>query len=346
MAKISVLILTDDKRYCTKLNDFFMQFYEGEFTFTIADSPQRADELLASRKKSVILVGEEFADSVKLPEGVTAAYLTPVSDGARINGINSVCKYRKGSDIRKAILNLYAEIDKSEHSFEKAGGAILFTSANGGAGATSCAAAFAKRRAKEGQKVLFLSFDYFGDPGKIFGETNDGLSDFVYALAAGQNLLIKADTLIHKESETGLMYVGAVTESPHLKEFSEEFAKKTVESFTSASRADIVVIDVPYLNGVFWKVSAAIADTIIVVAEGNVNALAKLERFAETIGIDDLTDKTANTKKLRVLHNKEDGSSSYGTAGLTAAGHISKVESRDYIQVINALAGYDLWKNF
>ncbi|GHU58030.1 hypothetical protein FACS1894133_2020 [Clostridia bacterium] len=198
---------------------------------------------------------------------------------------------------------------------------IVVTAVSGGAGATTCALALAKRNAKAGVKTLFLSFDYFGGLSRIFtgdrdtadtGETQ-GLSSLINAVESGGQAAYAAAKSLIQTDPAGVMYVREVATPAQFAEIPESGAALALESLVATGAefgADCVVIDVPYLNREFWKISADSADTIIAVSEKNVYSDDKFSRFAETVATDDILRNTDNARKIKHLRNKV-------TAGVT-----------------------------
>ena len=355
MVKINVYILSTDKVWCQQLGEYFMTFYEGKFSITVLDTAENLPDKLP-KKRYVFLVDEEFAQSEGLSENVSQyssyspafAYISNSRSSGDVNKQKTFCKYQKGSELYNCILNLYAVIGKEDTGPIKSGGIIVFSSAAGGAGATSCAVAFAKNKVRQGNKVLFLCFDYFEDNGQYFdsGNASDkggGLSEFLYALASKRNSNITAETLLKKDSG-GVVYVNCADEPSNLTEFTSAFIEKTIDAFAAVSNADLIVADVPYLNAEFWKVCAARADSIILITGVSKYAVRKTERMIKTVGIDDRINGASNADKLKIIKNKvtqSDGINEIG--GAQVCGSISYFDVPDELRRISKMADADAW---
>lgn len=353
MAIINVLLFTSDTEYSHRLRRYIGDRHR-DIKLTIVNNTDDLKTTTASIQSNVMLIGEEFAKTpVEVPNGTACGYLTAKDTGETINERKCFCKYRSGETLYSMILDLYSEVSANKAS-SSAGSAKIyaFTSANGGAGATTAAAALAMKLAMQSKKVLYISFDKYCLPSLWFdGEKRGDMSDFIFAVHASEkkniNLSVKAASLLIKDT-TGVKYMEGCSKPADIEELSGEQLEKLFNSIASAEEFDAIAVDVPLSFDAVWNFIGPKSAKVFVMTENNSMANQKLTRYIQNVSIADSRNGTDFLEHTQIIMNKDKQHQEWAGGkfeGVTVAGAIPRYKDDNLRALLNAVCRAALWDN-
>ncbi len=311
MATISVLLLTSDIDYSHRLRNY-MASRHADIKLCIISDPTQFDTALNANACSVVLIGAEFADNeLYIPEGTGTALFTDKNVGDEYKGRRAFCKYSSGEAVYKFILGIYSEVSGYSKRSEEGLRTYAFFGAGGGTGCTTVSAAFARRLAMVGKKVVYLSLDRYSDMTQWFeGERGGDLSDLIFAVVSAQkkntNLAAKAASLLSRDP-SGVYYLMGCKNAFDYRELDNDRVKAIFTAVSSADAFDAIVLDGSFGNELYRTLAEDKADRMYVVSANDVCSNAKLRRFIEDIRISDARAKNSNKtsigEKLSIVMN-------------------------------------------
>lgn len=355
MAAIKVLLVTNDSKYCHRLVPYFGKRHP-EIKFSIMNYPDNLQDIIDTKKYNVILVGDEFSDVNFTPSSsVICAFISPSSSGQMINGIQVFCKYKSGDEIYKKILSLYSEVSVGGDVFTSSDNRVFaFLNANGGAGATTVAAAFCFKLAFAGKRVLYLCFDKFADSGCIYDGNVQGenFSDLFYAIKSSdgknKNLSARAFSMLKRDSQN-VEYFSECRNPLDFDSVDLNMLKKVLDIFLQSGSFNCVVIDGSFYDDRYANLVKEKADKIMIVSENNASATSKLQRFISYLDIMDKRDSGNLSDKSYIIINKDKGAGANGMAfeNVHMLGVIPKYMDDTAPRTIAAtMSKLDMWNKF
>lgn len=210
--KIKLVIADGDEKYIRRLSSYFQIHYADKLELYLFSSEEALKDFLKENVVHVILLGEDMKDFAELPEHTACAWLVYAAGLHEFQGRRAICRFQKAERIYREILSLFSEVDGC---FGLGGGegstrVCLFTSAQGGAGTSTAAAAWALHLAAQGKKVFYLNLESFGESGLYFeGEGTQDFSDVIFSLKSKKSSLsVKIESSIRTD-RSGVQYFEA-----------------------------------------------------------------------------------------------------------------------------------------
>jgi len=280
---IKLAILDNDPEYLHRVSSALQTRYSDKVeVYTFTDAVKAMDKVRAFQTDIFLASGDIRIDARDIPDGCGFAYLVEASDIERYNDHKAICKYQKIDLLYNAIANIHA--DSSTDKIVKGAGKLglpvyAFTSACGGAGTTSIAAAAAIQLAMSGRNPLFISLDGFGNPDVFFtGEGQAHFGDIIFALKSQKaNLALKLESAAKRDA-SGVWYYSAAVNALDMEELKDEEVEALFGALNQSNFCDCVVIDAALdlneiVTGLLYR-----ADRVIFISNGSDIANAKLER--------------------------------------------------------------------
>ena len=282
--KIKVAILDENVSYLNRLAAAFASRFAEKLEVYSFSNQESALTSLQNNRIDVFLSSDRFdIDYNRLPKRCGFSYLV---DSAGIESFKekpTICRFQKVEMIYKEILGIFSDISPDTIKFETGdGGAIVsFMSTCGGAGSSTVAAAFAKRQAMFGKKVLYLNLEQFGSAESFFdGEGQFGLSDVIFAVKSKKSsLALKMESYI-KTDPSGVYFYSAAKNPLDIIEIGSEDIDSLVAAMRAIGSFDIIVVDADF------SISA--------------DAIELIKQSTATVFVSTGTD-IANTKFLRAI---------------------------------------------
>lgn len=346
MSNISVLLLTADGEYSRRVSRY-LGVHHPELRVSLSDRPDQYDAVLSANACSVVLIGEEYAaETFSFPERVACAYLSETEPSGG-DGRKIYCKYRSGEAVYKLILGLYAEISAADAALSDGAGIAVFVSANGGAGATTAAAAYASRLARAEKRALYISLDPYEKTSEIFrGEIAETLTDLVAAVILSEqrsvNLSAKAAS-VAAVSEQGVSFIESCTEPQDYEELNETRLNTLCGALIGSAQYDCVIFDVPLHRRSFLDPLCERADRIYLIAGADSAAQKKLSRVAEAVKTRDIRGASLHRKIRLILNQCPSVRDRAETFGFSVLGAVPRYKSGNTAEIVEAFSRLEFW---
>ena len=340
---IKVAMLSENANYIRRMSANFNNLYSDKLELYLFTNQDKAMEALSTQKIDVFLSDGGFEiDQQKIPKKCGFAYLTDTPDIDTIRGERTVCKFQKAELIYKEILDIYSENVSEVIGFKTDGSrarVVLFTSAAGGTGCSTAAAACAGALAMKGKRVLYFPLSIFERAETLFrAEGTADFSSVLYALKSKKsNFVLKIESCVRRD-ETGVCFFQSSPSALDMMEFRAEEMKTLMEVLESGGDFDFLILDAPFaLQGRVFEMVRKSGQTIFV-TNGSPAANDKTARALEAIRILDEQKEDAVTSKVRLLYNGVDDKAVEmpGEWNSLVMGRICKVEPRASVSQILA----------
>ncbi len=349
MTTVRVLFLTNDSEYYHRVTSYFAR-YHSEIKPSFSDSLESSAGQLAKRMYDVVLIGEEFAgESIAVPSGTSGAYLTETPTGSEINGLRSFCKYRSGDALYRTVIIMFADVSNVQPSETHGFKIYAFAGANGGAGSTTIAAAFAYRQASLGKKTLYFCCDAFADYSGFLYDGSEGgsLSDMIFIVKSGsgaKGASLKAAALLKKDV-SGVKFMESCKEPYDFEVLTAEHIEEMLDIILGADDFNSVVIDGSIYDERYRKLVTKKADTLFIVVESDKNAQAKLSRLVRFLSAADKRDNTDLVSRSVLVSNKDSGNNPANIEEINCCGSVPRYKDTNIRNIASAAARLDIWEN-
>lgn len=351
MVTIRVLVITDDSEYCHRLAPYFAK-HHPEVKFTFAAPEHDSSDIFANKMCNVALIGEEFLNtSINVPGGVAGAYLTENSSESEINGLRSFCKYKSGETLYRIIVSMFSEVSNVRQFDTQESKVFAFVGANGGAGATTAAVAFAYRQAARGKKTLYFCYDQFADYKSVMSDNTEGktLSDLIFIVKSGSgsgNASLKAASML-KNDVSGVKFIENCPDPFEFDNLTLEHMEKMLEIVSHSNEFDGIVIDANFYDERLRQLILKKADILFIISENNANANAKLCKLIQYLKVMDMRKRTDICSRCVIILNKYTDQNWNGAKfdGITCFGGIPKYKDNNARNIANAASRLDIWNN-
>lgn len=160
--KIRLAMVEQDSNYAKKLINNFQMLYGDKIEVYYFSSYEFFEEYIKDNLIHIALIGEETEiDGESMREDISWAYLVSGKEIEEYRGKPAVCKYQKVELIYKNVLSLFAEMEQTllVKGVRGKNKIMLFISAQGGAGSSALAAAYAVNKAGGGASVIYTTLD-------------------------------------------------------------------------------------------------------------------------------------------------------------------------------------------
>lgn len=350
MPSISLLLLTADGEYSSRLCRYF-GIHHPELRISVLDRPENYEVVLSANACSVVLIGEEYANvPFSFSERVASAFLSENSLNGGENGRKVYCKYRSGETIYKMILGLYAEISAvSSDSLSGSTKIAVFVSANGGAGATTAAMAYANRLARAEKRVLYVSLDPYEKTSEYFrGENSGSMTDLIAAVILSEqrsiNLSAKA-TSVTAVSEQGISFIESCAEPQDYEELNEDRLNALCGALNGSAEYERIIFDVPLHRKMFLDLLSERADQIYLISGSGKTAQKKLSRVADAIRTRDIRGASLH-QKIKLIFNQGTSAREAADAfGFSVLGTAPRYKSGSISEIIEAFSLLEFWNS-
>ncbi len=343
---ICVLFCSTDTYYCHKVSRYLGKRHPNVKVSIENTLPGSGDSMY-----NVILIGEEFASKpLNISPGTAAAYLSQTDAGRQINGRQSFCKYRSGETIYKYILTLYSEVSSSTAASDGNIRILSFMDANGGAGATTAAAAMSFRLAGMGKKVLYLSLDKLSDSSKLFsdntgiGTMSDLISDTFSESGKISNLAARAASLIVTDS-SGVNFFHDCKRACDFDELTEDGLNKIFRTIAGSEQFDYIILDGNIFDSRVFRLILENSGRIFLLTENNASANGKLVRVLECMRAYGARNGKNYAEMLHIIFNRMPDSGWNGAKyeGFTVLGAIPFYKDNNPRNVALAVSRLGIW---
>lgn len=313
--QIKLIIAEQDERYRDMITRFLEKNHLDTLEIFSFSKPELLKSFLADGVADVILVDKNFGvEASELSAYGKVAYLCDSESEEAKTPVRSIAKYKKPDLIYNDVLDLYAESGSRVFRRSVNGGScnlILVTSFSGGNGASTFAAALAKKSASENKKTLYLNLEPTGSSADFFSGTGSyGFEDLIFALKSQRvDVGLKMKSTV-REDKSGVFYFEPCSSAMYMLELGQEDILKILNLLSGSGDYENVIVDVNFrLNTDFLEIMNCM-DRIVLVENGGVTANTKFERTVEAIKILENQTKCRVIGKMSVLYNNFSSSES------------------------------------
>ncbi len=306
--KIKVALLDDDKNYLNRITSAFTNKYMDKLEIYSFSKLELALESLDEKKIDVFLASEEYEiNAENIPKRCGFAYFVSGSGVEEIYGQRAICKYQKAELIYRQILGIFADVSSgiAGVKFDNDVNVITFFGCSGGVGSSSLAAAYARRMAKKGKKVLYLNTERLGNSEYFFsGEGNQTFSDVLYAIKSQKtNLSIKLESSIREDS-TGVRFYQSSAMAMDIVEMAVEDFRVLLNTVKTTMDYEFIIIDAELtMDDMFHEISKN-STVIIIVGDGSEISNEKLVRLCDIVKIIEEQKDERIIAKMKLIYNK------------------------------------------
>lgn len=313
--KIKLALISADVFYLSRIENALKSQYADKFDLICFSDYELATQKLGKEVKADLAVADEAFDYsfAFKREGCIKAYFSDSNDVDSFNELPCIGKYQRLDSFVRQVLKLYAEQSDSNlvfrTSLDSGCKTVAFVSAAGGVGTSTAAAAFAKRKQKDGYASFYLNFEPFGTSDIFFsGQGESNFSNIIFALKSNKaNLALKIESEVNKSHE-GVSFFGDCKIALDRTTFSYEEQKKLIDAIKSTGKYVYIVADTAFSLSENYLNLLNSFSVIVFVSDGSDIANAKTAQAVSALDIlESQQDNLRILDKSVLLCNKCDG---------------------------------------
>lgn len=340
--KIKVTFLDNDSNYLKRITAAITSKFSDRIEVYAFTDAEAAVEGLVKDRINVFISSDAFEiDPSRVPGRCAFAYFVGSENIKSLRNQKTISRFQKVEIIYKEILSLYSE-NIPDIGFENGEEAtvISFMSVSGGVGVSSMSAAFAKKMALKGKKVLYLSIERFDDSEMFFaGDGHFTFSDVIYALKSKKaNLPLKLES-IAKEDSSGVHYFAGAKNSLDMSAFNDEDLSNLVTAMKESGQYNIIVIDSGFDIDNRTELVFKLSSSVVFVSDGSEIANSKFQRAVNSLREYERQHDLTMLVKASIIYNKFSNKTGkiIDDNEIRTIGGINRFEHATTSQVIDAL---------
>lgn len=350
--KYKIAVVDHDELYLGRMCRIFGEKYADKlmvYSYSGVDMYEKGKE---SNRFDLVLFAEGMIAPQDIPKDIPAAYFVGQNDIDKIEDFPAVCKFQKHEILLKQIMDLCLEREITHYTKKNVMGNItklLFvTSAQGGVGTSTAAAAAARHFAQAGRKVLYLSLEKNAVTDMFFHVTEElTFSDVIYTLKSKKsNMISRVENIVQKD-DSGVYFFRPCRTVFDMNELTVADIQNLLKEICSMGSYEYIVVDALLEFNETGYFMCNYADSILLVSDGSRAGEKKLEQLKAAMLIWDAQNDARFVSKSNLLYNKFD--SRYGTQqetpDLQMVAKISKYEGVDEKEIVNQIAVMRFWDN-
>lgn len=349
--KIKLAILEKDASYLNRIVSVFSTKYADKFEIYSFTDQAIALSTLESARVDVWVASDAFdIDIEAIPKKCGFAYLVDSVDVETVNGRRAISKFQKADLIYKQILSIYSENAGSVSGLKLGDDSckvIAFTSASGGTGSSSMAAACALHFAAKNKKTLYLNLEKYGSADVFFAsEGQFDMSDIIYALKSKKtNLSLKLESCV-KQDERGVYFYSQPKIALDMFELGVEDIIRLISELQVSGSYDYIILDCDFgMDRNNLKVLHR-AHSIVWIGDGSEVSNAKIERAYNALLTIEQNEESPLTNRLCLIYNKFSNKTSKTVEDkeIKNIGGAPRYEHASVKQILNQLAVMDMFE--
>lgn len=307
---MKVAILDANEVYLRRLHDYWSKTYGGNaLIIYVFSSPDQLFEHITREKFDIVLMNHSMGIDVEMiPAGTMKIYLIPGKKDGEINEIPALAKNGNADELYLKMINIYEAHMNIEHR-SLPGRLVLFTSADGGCGTSSCAVGYGKYMAAQGKKVLYLDLEMISAQELMLdGRKDKSMEDLFYLCESNRkNLNYSLESLVSVDS-SGMEYIAACKNPVELLEKNSKDIDMVLTTVIKKGAYDIVVADRGLSFDDISSTLIRLAEVVILVAQPDAMGRRKLDKTM--LLLDEMNKRGVLTNgKLKLLFNRSAGES-------------------------------------
>jgi len=344
---LKVAILDKNEMYLQRLHAYWSRTYGGSALMVYAFSDtEHLKKQMEQEKFDILLAGTGMeVDWESIPPQTMKVCLLPGRKDGEVDGIPALARNGNADELYLKLLALY-ESHVNEGKEVLPGKLILFTSAHGGCGTSSCAVGYGKYLASRGKRVLYLSLELISAQETMLdggGEEEKSMEDLFYLCETTRKNVNHSIKALVSQDSSGLQYVVPCRNPLELQEKSGGDIRNLLTTVTEKGSFDVVIVDRGFSLDEVTNTLIHLADKIVLVAEANKLGWKKQERTM--VLLEEMNRRgLCLTIKMKLLCNRagkqpgSHGDASAGGLGRNALGSLPEWKDCDPKQVTEQMS--------
>lgn len=338
--KITVVILTKDKKYASAFMNEMMNRYSNQLEISVFSKAELALNKVSQMHCDIFWADRDLVDSdTQLPKSCSLVYMSELKGVESIEGIPVVMKYQSVDEIYSNFLDIYANKGPVEMGYGNLDTKILtFLGGAGGVGTSTVAVACAKYIAQEKKEsVLYLNLEETGTADLYFHA--EGQQDFgkvLYALFmnnSGSAMKVKSAL---KQDISGVYFYSGAHQAMDMLDVNEEVMEDLFKALNKIDMFKWIIVDMDFqLSEKVFQQMGRSAKTILL-SDGSIGANQKLARKIDALQLVETQNEKLSLNRVSLLYNRFRSVSGkhLSNATIETIGKISRVEASDDSEVI------------
>lgn len=339
---LKVAILDNNKMYLGRLQDYWSRTYGGFFMVYAFSERERLMEQMTREKFDILLVESRIEmDWEAVPSRTLKIYLLAGRKDGEVNGIPALAKNGSADELYNKVNELYkTHMNAGRQALP--GKMVLFTSADGGCGTSSCAVGYGKYLAARGSRVLYLNLELVSAQEVMLdGDSEKSMEDLFYLCETSRrNVDTSIRALVARDS-SGLQYIRACRNPLELQEKSGGDIRRLLTMVTEKGDFEVVVVDRGFYLDEVTDTLIDMSDTVVLVAGADELGRQKQERTMTLLDEMNRRGLCLNVK-LKTLVNRGQGNLE---SGRNVLGNMPEWKGCDVRQVTERMSGWQQFGN-
>ena len=336
---IKVLMLDQDTKYMESIYSSFQRLETNGIELFCSDKPEDFYNLINVVNPDIYIVSEGYVDMIKQMlhknTGMKKSKILVITSNKNIkefDGFSVLFRYRGLSEIKQDLIRFFNDKASTDICFKdggKDGNAILFTSAAGGCGVTSVAAAYAMRVAGKGHKTLYIELNQLQSSELIFsGSGSFTYSDVIYALLQHRNNLGIRLTNFADRDVTGVGFYHKAVGRGDMKELHVEEKKLLIDTLKNESDFEYIIVDMNATDPAETGELMECFDKVIMISDGTELNNYKSEQLINLLPKDRLSG-------VRIFYNRFGSRTGkhMENAPVSESGGINRIEAESIMDI-------------
>lgn len=305
---LKVAILDDNEMYLQRLHEYWSRTYGSSalMIFAFSDSALLARQLEVEKFDIVLVNSTMEMDWEAVGQKTLKLYLLAGRKDGEVDGIPALAKNGSADELYAKMLACYEKHKNAERG-ALPGKVVLFTSAQGGCGTSSCAVGYGKYLAARGKKVLYLNLEpVSAQETMLDGDGGKSLEDLFYWCGTDRR---KADESLREllsRDGSGLQYVASCRNPLELREKTGGEIRGLLTAVTQKGNFDVIVADRGFSMDEVTDTLIHMAEEIVLVA--GMDAIGRQKYEKTMVLLEEMNRRGFGfTVKTRILYNRTDG---------------------------------------
>lgn len=350
--KIKLAILEKDSNYLNRLVAAFTNKYADKVEIYSFSDEAIAMKSLKNAKIDVFIASDVYdIDISKVPKKCGFAYFVDSPDIDTYKDQRTICKFQKAEMIYKEALGIVSDkvSDSTSIKFDSDSpvSLITFTSASGGVGCSTVAAAYARYLVSRGIKTLYINMEQFGSANSFFsGEGQFDFRDVVFAVKRKKsNLSLKLESIV-KHDASGVYFFSTSENALDVLELNQEDVATLFDELKLIGSYNYIVLDINFNLSEMTVEILKKSNRIVFVSDGSDISNNKFERAYRAIESVEERNSIPIMSKIALLYNKFSNKTSktFDAMNLEIIGGAPKYEHAADQQIIQQLISLNLFE--
>ncbi|MDD6807264.1 MAG: hypothetical protein PUD72_02275 [Oscillospiraceae bacterium] len=306
-----IAILDVDMIFISRLQMAMNNAYPNNYEFIFFSSAKKLRSALGKMDFDLLLINYEYIDNLNtIPKQVKTIILTESRSCVLESGEPTICKYQSVEEWHRFLCDFCA-LDMPLHESGNAysmltGGKLcLFTSASGGVGASSAAAAFCLHATSRGLSTVYLNVESIPSTSCFF--KSNSYFDFGDVICALRSNKIDLDKTIEKSlvlDDTGVFFISPSKQCGGQQSISGEDVIKICDGIQRVKHFDLIVIDLNFVNASNIVLPFVNSSQTVIVSNGEKIVNEKTEKLFSILSSSCEMSMDAVCRKSSILYNR------------------------------------------